>query len=297
MGFLASYIMRGRLQAMIVASTLVLLSLKFLPLGILSSAAIALVTLRKGAQEGLYVMLFAIAAAGILGFFIIGDYRFILLYGVVVWLPVWLISIVLREGRNLILTVEITVLIGVIGVVGYYFFNNEPSVMWKHVLLQMVPAEAPADQVEDWADTLSSYMTGVVAAGSVFGLLFGLLIGRWWQAQLYNPGGFRKEYLSLYAPRSLAIASLGIVVLAAANTGIISEVAWNVTILLFVLYIFIGIAVLHSVFSTMAMGRYFVPMLYITLLLVPHAWLPVALIGLSDTWLKIRQKNLNQTGT
>ena len=54
MGFLASYIMRGRLQAMIVASTLALLSLIIPPVSVVSSATVALVTLRRGAVEGLY---------------------------------------------------------------------------------------------------------------------------------------------------------------------------------------------------------------------------------------------------
>ncbi|MGZ8189233.1 MAG: hypothetical protein ACXWTN_10775, partial [Methylosarcina sp.] len=110
---------------MIVASTFALLSLKFPPISVLSSAAVALVTLRRGASEGFYVLISSGIAAGLLGFFVIGNYQFALLYGMVLWLPVWLISIVLREGRHLSLAVEIAILIGVVGVVGYYLFNDE----------------------------------------------------------------------------------------------------------------------------------------------------------------------------
>ncbi|MGZ8189222.1 MAG: hypothetical protein ACXWTN_10720, partial [Methylosarcina sp.] len=216
-------------------------------------------------------------------------------YGMVLWLPVWLISIVLREGRHLSLAVEIAILIGVVGVVGYYLFNDEPSAMWKNVLLQMVPQNAPVENVQHTVDALSHYMTGVVAAGSVFGLLFGLFLGRWWQSLLYNPGGFKQEFLALNTHPRLALGSMGVIALAALSTGTVSEIAWNVTILLFVLYIFIGTAVLHTVFSGMKMGRYLVPMFYITLFLLPHALLPVALVGLSDAWLNIRDKHTNQT--
>jgi hypothetical protein len=287
--------MQGRLQAMIVASTFALLSLKFPPISVLSSAAVALVTLRRGASEGFYVLVSSGIAAGLLGFFVIGNYQFALLYGMVLWLPVWLISIVLREGRHLSLAVEIAILIGVVGVVGYYLFNNEPSAMWKNVLLQMVPQNAPVENVQHTVDALSHYMTGVVAAGSVFGLLFGLFLGRWWQSLLYNPGGFKQEFLALNTHPRLALGSMGVIALAALSTGTVSEIAWNVTILLFVLYIFIGTAVLHTVFSGMKMGRYLVPMFYITLFLLPHALLPVALVGLSDAWLNIRDKHTNQT--
>ncbi|MGZ8095334.1 MAG: hypothetical protein ACXWUD_03710 [Methylosarcina sp.] len=280
---------------MIVASTFALLSLKFPPISVLSSAAVALVTLRRGASEGFYVLISSGIAAGLLGFFVIGNYQFALLYGMVLWLPVWLISIVLREGRHLSLAVEIAILIGVVGVVGYYLFNDEPSAMWKNVLLQMVPQNAPVENVQHTVDALSHYMTGVVAAGSVFGLLFGLFLGRWWQSLLYNPGGFKQEFLALNTHPRLALGSMGVIALAALSTGTVSEIAWNVTILLFVLYIFIGTAVLHTVFSGMKMGRYLVPMFYITLFLLPHALLPVALVGLSDAWLNIRDKHTNQT--
>ena len=117
MNFLATYIMRGRMQAMIVASSLALLSLMMPPVSVVSSATVALVTLRRGGFEGLYVLVCSSLAAGILGFLATGNYQFALLYVMVLWLPVWLISIVLREGQHLSLAVEIAILLGIIGVV------------------------------------------------------------------------------------------------------------------------------------------------------------------------------------
>jgi len=40
----------------------------------------------------------------------------------------------------------------------------------------------------------------------------------------------------------------------------------------------------------MKLGRYMVPMFYITVFLIPHAMLPVALVGLMDPWLDLRKK-------
>jgi hypothetical protein len=293
-GFLAEYIMRGRMQAMIVASTLAIVSLIMPPVSIVSSASVALVTLRRGAVEGLVVLGCSTAIAGVLGFFLLGNYQFVLLYGMVLWGPVWLISIVLREGRYLSLTVEIAVLLGILGVIGFYLYNPEPAVMWKAMLSQMVPPNAPVEDVQRTLDMLSRYMTGIVAAASVFGLLFGLFLGRWWQALLYNPGGFRQEFLSLSTPPRLAIGSILVVVIASLSSGVISEISWNIAILLFVLYTFIGTAVLHTVFAAMKMGRYIVPMFYVTMFLIPHAMLPVAIVGLSDAWMNLRNKISNQ---
>jgi cellulose synthase/poly-beta-1,6-N-acetylglucosamine synthase-like glycosyltransferase len=136
-------------------------------------------------------------------------------------------------------------------------------------------------------------MTGIVAAGSVFSLLFGLFLGRWWQANLYNPGGFKQEYLSLETKPRLTIGSSVVVAVALLSSGELSEIAWNISILLFVLFTVTGTAVLHTFFSGMKMSRYTVPMFYITLFLIPHAMLLVALIGLSDPWLNLRKKKSN----
>lgn len=293
MNFLAAYIMRGRMQAMIVASSLALLSLSLPPVSIVSSASVALVTLRRGAFEGLTILVCSSLAAGLLGFLVLGNYQFALLYVMVLWVPVWLISIVLREGQNLSLTVEIAVLLGVLGVAGFYLYAPESAAMWKNLLSQMIPPDAPVVDIQHTIDMLAHYMTGVVAAGSVFSLLFGLFLGRWWQANLYNPGGFRQEFLSLNSQPRLALASVAVVAIALASSGISSEIAWNVTILLFVLFTVIGTAVLHTLFAGMKLGRYMVPMLYLTLFLIPHAMLLVALIGLSDSWLNLRKIKSN----
>jgi hypothetical protein len=278
---------------MIVATTLALLSLIAPPVSVISSATIALVTLRLGAFEGLTILVSSSVAAGLLGFLALGNYQFALLYVLVLWLPVWLISIVLREGRHLSLAVEIAVLIGILGVIGFYLYASEPTDMWKAVLTQMIPADAPVVDIQRTIDALAHYMTGIVAAGSVFGLLFGLFMGRWWQANLYNPGGFRQEFLSLDTKPRLSIVTIAIVAIAWAVPGQISEMAWNISILLFVLYTVIGTAVLHTVFANMKLARYIVPMLYITLFLIPHAMLLVALVGLSDPWLNLRKKKSN----
>jgi uncharacterized protein YybS (DUF2232 family) len=142
---------------------------------------------------------------------------------------------------------------------------------------------------------LVHYMTGIIAAGSVCGLLFGLFLGRWWQANLYNPGGFKQEFLFLQCKGRLSVGAFALVGIAVATSGVISEIVWNTTILLFVLFAVTGTAVLHTVFSKMKLERFIVPMLYITLFLIPHAILLVVLVGLSDPWLNLRKIKIEST--
>jgi hypothetical protein len=213
----------------------------------------------------------------------------------VLWLPVWLVAIVLREGRHISLAVEIAVLIGIAGVIAYYLINDNPAEMWRQVLQKMVPPNAPVDDIQQKVDFTAPYMTGIAAAGAVFSMLLGLFLGRWWQAILYNPGGFKQEFLGLRVQPRLGFISVAVIGIAIASPGAISEIAWNTTIIMFVLYAFIGTAVLHTVFSRMNIGNFAVPMFYITLFLIPHSILPVALVGFSDTWLDIRKRTLKQS--
>ena len=295
MKWIAAYIMRGRLEAILFASSLAMMSLLLVPLSIFSSGAVALVTLRKGGYEGLIILVCASVAAAVLATLIQVPLTFILLYVLVMWIPVWLIAIVLREGRHISLAIEIAVFIGFVGVIGFYLFNADPAAMWKQVLPMMVPPNAPVENVAQMIDLMAPYMTGVAAAGAVFTMLLALFLGRWWQAVLYNPGGFKQEFLGLKAQPRLAMICLAIIAIAIISSGMVSQIAWNSTILMFVLYTFIGTAVLHTVFSRMKIAQFAVPMFYITLFLIPHSLLPVALVGFSDTWLDIRNRTLKQS--
>lgn len=288
--------MKGRLQAMMVAATLALLSLPFPPVSIVSSASVALVTLRKGASEGFYVLICACLAAALLSTVLLGGYQFALLYGLVLWVPVWLIALVLREGRHLGVAIEIAILLGAVGVLGFYLFQPEVAQYWRQVLELMIQPMFAAnpdvglENLQQSADLFSHYMTGGIAAGSVYGLLFGLFLARWWQAGLYNPGGFRLEYLALRSHRYFALASLLIIAVAGLTSGLVAEICWNLVILVFVLYTFMGSAVLHSLFADMNSGRFMVPFLYGTLLIIPHVMVLVAIFGLLDAWLDLRNK-------
>jgi len=295
--------MKGRMQAMMVASSLALLSLLFPPVSIVSSAAVSLVTLRRGGNEGLYVLIFSCLSAGVLSFFLFGNVQFALMYGLVLWLPIWLISIALREGRHLSVAIQIAVLFGMIGVLGFYLFVNDAAILWQSVLSVMVQPmlasnpDVPLEEVKQSIAVFSHFMTGAIAAASVYGLLSGLFLARWWQAVLYNPGGFRAEYLSLQANPKVALASFLLVAIAGLSSGFVAELCWNISILFIVLYAFIGMAVLHSVFLEVRAKRFAIPLLYISLVLVPHVIAIVVIVGVLDTWLDLRSKILNKKNT
>jgi len=295
MKFFAAYIMRGRLEAILTASTLAVLSMLMPPLSIVSSAAVALVTLRKGAKEGIIILACSCLVAGIISTFLQISYLIALIFALLLWLPVWVIAVVLREGRHISLAVEIAVLLGIAGAIAFYLFNSDPASMWEEILPQMVPPKAKVENVQEMIAEIAPYMTGVFAAGVVNIMLFGLFLGRWWQSLLYNPGGFKAEFLMLKAQPRLSWICIVLVAVALISHGKISEIAWNAAIIMFVMYVFIGTAVLHPIFAGMSIGNLAVPMFYITLFLIPHVLLPVALVGLADSWLNLRNRKINKS--
>lgn len=285
---------------MLVASTLALLSLKLPPVSIVSSAAIALVTLRKGTGEGLLVLIISAMAAAILGYYVIGNYQFTLGYSVVLWFPVWAISIVLREGRSMNLALDVAVLLGALIVIGFYVFFDDPALLWNEILIRMVEPmtsipDFPLAEVKQSIARISHYMTGIIAAGTVSSLLFGLMLARWWQALLFNPGGFRAEFVKLNTSSIIAMVNLLIIFLALINAGELSKVAANILILLVVLYAFIGAAVMHVWISSMKAKRFLLPAFYIMMLIIPQLIVPVALVGFTDVWLNLRNRVSKQT--
>jgi uncharacterized protein YybS (DUF2232 family) len=125
-------------------------------------------------------------------------------------------------------------------------------------------------------------------------LLLGLFLARGWQANLYNPGGFVQEYKLLRSNKLIAFFSLFLAVVAALASGLIAEISLNLLMVLFVLYTVVGAAFLHTAFSGMKSSQYMVPFLYITLLLIPHVMALVAVLGLLESALNLRDKfNLN----
>ena len=204
-------------------------------------------------------------------------------------------------------TIETAVFLGVLAVIGFYAVANiPPAELWNEILNNMMepmlataPEDVPVDEIKLSIERFAQYMTGMIAAGSVFGLLLGLMLGRWWQSQLFNPGGFGQEFISIKTSPKFAIGTVLIIVVALIADGSVSELAWNISVPLVVLYAFIGTAVFHVLLMASKNANVKVPLFYGVMFLLsfvtPLVIAPIVLAGLSDTWLNLRDKISNQT--
>jgi hypothetical protein len=202
---LAEFVMRGRAQAIGVAIAGILLPF-FLWFG---TAAVGLVSLRKGGSDAIVVFGWGLLAA----------------FAALLWQgdigPVAALvatacgALILRWTSNWALALLAVVAVGLVAALALNIFGsayvNQLVALLNQLLARMqsqMPAEVQA--IGQLNATQVSGWLGFWAAVSGFA---GLVLARYWQATLYNPQGFGREFqqLRLSPAIALALLALGVV--------------------------------------------------------------------------------------
>lgn len=292
MRFLANNIMRGSMAAILVTSVTAMLGLLLPPLGYLSAAAIGLVTLRLGLTEALKVISGAALATAVLGGLLVGNPMLPLAFLVALWLPLLVTAWSLRRTADLARSLRLSALFGVILIFAFHAVIDNPTEWWLQFLRQMVE-QAPVEQQDillPILEQLASLMTGMVGAATVLGIILSLLLARWWQASLYNPGGFRHEFHALRLGNIVAgVAALLLIV------AWLQPAGWQVIIdllpLALLLCLLQGLAVAHGLVAKRGASTGWLVAMYALLLLpivATQAVLLMAVVGMMDNWLDFR---------
>jgi hypothetical protein len=294
MGSLAGYAMRGRSQAALVAAGSAVLSLILPLVAVISAAVLALVTLRQGGREGLIVAGIAGLGSGALAWLALGTPWPGLGFLIVLWVPLWALALVLRATRNLALTVQCAAFSGLLILLGLHLATDDPVAYWVGILEPLraglveggVIAEAAS---RDLVEGLSKWMTGAFAASLYVQFLLALLLGRWWQAVLYNPGGFGAEFRGLRISPMVGYAALALVGLRLWRP----EAVWGYELLVLLLpLVFLqGLAVVHGIRQSLGASVGWLVGLYVLLVVaMPYAEVLIAGLGLADLWLDVRDR-------
>lgn len=295
MFMLSTYAMKGRFQAIAIATVLALLSLALPPLTILSSAVVALVTLRKGRAEGFVVIAIAAIAGVILGGLSAGIPLYAVTYFLIQWLPIWFAAVILRETGSTLKALGFLAFMGMLVIILFYLFAGSPAAEWTAILETVAEPVIEMGSEVDKAvllenlEIVSHYMSGIVVMSSLASLSLALFLGRWWQANLYNPGGFGPEFLAFRMPKNIAVLTLAVIVFSLLGLGFLSELAGNVVLPLLVLFLIAGVSVLHCLLSASKAKRFLLMGMYLMLFIIPHVLPPVVFVGFADTWLDLRK--------
>ena len=291
---LASYLMRGPIQAILVTVVGSVLSLILLPFSHLSGAAIGLVTLRQGIKQGAIVLAGALLATSVLAMIAQGQPTYALGFALVMWLPMLVLAAVLRSVRSLARTFIVSLSFGWIVIIATFIVLDEPGVWWYETVVgpmfEPVFEQSAVDDeqrvvMQQYLEEYAEKMTGYLAVFIMYFHIFTLIIARWWQSMLYNPGGFKTEFQSLKFGRGLAYALpvLGLVTIMKIDT--LSVIAGHFALVVFALFVIQGLSVAHSVVEKLKNRT---PWLVATYVLIFFFWHIVALAGMIDNWMDLR---------
>ena len=296
---LAGLIVAGPLQAVLVIALCTVLSFLAPPLtSVLSyggTAALALFSLHAGARIGALVLLGAALVTGILAGLLMQQGMAVVVTSLLLWVPVWLAAVVLRETRSLALAMLVSSGLAMAGVLLVFIVFGDPGQWWLEHLQALIDSVAAQQEIDsaplsEFAEQVAPFMTGALAAGLSFATLTCLLLGRWWQSLLVKPGALRKEFYALRLNRLLSLFGLAIIALAALGFGVVSTLALQWVLVVTVLFLFVGLAVVHATLANLKAARGWLIAIYVLMSLLPQALLLVVVVGMLDPWLDLRRR-------
>lgn len=273
---LAEFVMRGRAQAALVA-----LLCTFVPL--ISSAVVALVTLRRGPLDGSYIAIWAFLPPLVLTV-VNPELLPFTFMDLCVMAALMGGAMVLRAGTVWSLALYG---LGAIGVTGALVFAGTFPGFLAELVEALNQAQKEAIEASQRTDVdavtfSATLMAGFVAIGIVLNALLALLIGRWWQALLYNPGGFRDEFHQLRLSKTQALVSFGLMALCLSQPNLGS---WGIVAALPLLLV--TTAIVHCGVFNRRMGIQWLILYYLLAFWPPMMWFTL-LVGFVDAWLNIR---------
>ena len=267
---LADFIMRGRVQATVVVVGCAALPLLFW----LSAAAGSLVFLRRGFKDASSVVAWALLPA--LAWWVFGEPRTLM-----VLLGTLGLAALLRAGhswsRVLLYSVALGLLYGVI--LGSVF--REPiealARALEKVLPQMLDGLYQNLSVEEQGrlgTLIVPVLVGLFAAALQIVTVLTLMLGRYWQAALYNPGGLAREFQAARIPLVPALILLACMLFGPSfGSGLAL-----LTPLCSVPLLFAGIALLHGLVARKRLARFWLIGMYVTLVLFMQLTYPLLVV-------------------
>lgn len=292
---LGEYLTRGWPQAVVAISALTVISLFVMPLAfVLSGAPVALVTLRRGELAGLQIIagvgliLAALATLADIGPAVA------LAYAVTVWLPVWLCSLGLRRRESQGAAVLTAALLAATFALGMHLAVPDVTAWWRGWLDAWLTQALPAEDAARYVRVLepaAPMLNALVAVAMMLSMVVAVLLGRAWQAVLFNPGGFRREFQRLGLPRQLVLPLVAAGIAVVVVEGPALPLLRDLFIIGLFAFLFHGVAAVHRTVASRGLHPGWLASMYVLMLLLPQMVLFLACIGIVDAWLAGRSSS------
>lgn len=276
---LAEFILRGQVQAVAVA-----MMGSFFPF--VGQSAIALVSLARGTTQGFWVFMWVSLPLMLLHYMSADNPLIIAVsiasLGLMVFAGVMHQSLASWQWTTVATIVaSVTVAIGL----GSLMAESVNNLMNQIMAVIAEISNLQDNAMQSMAITKSSLLGGVAMLLSL-GCIISLMIARWWQALIYNPGGFQEEF------HQFTIESKTTVVLVVTMLLVLllpEDYRFWVT-LPSIPFLLAGVAFVHFAVKLFQLGVHWLVMLYLAMLLF-GALAAVFLMGLAvgDSFLNLRR--------
>jgi hypothetical protein len=246
-----------------------------------AAALIALVTLRKGVVEGFQLLLWSTLPALVL-LRVTGDSTVLaLIVGTAV------LAMVLRTSTSLVLTALATTLVALVtGALTAVFADAmlEELVQVFREFLANLQAQGGAEL--EFRVPTPLLLAGMIGTANGLLCFLCLVLARYWQAGLYNPGGFGAEFRALRYPPAVAWG-LGLAALGLISAGFDWR-SWGAALLLPLTIA--GFALLHARARQRGQGSFWLGAVYVGWVVFDAAKLALIGLALADALLDFRRR-------
>jgi hypothetical protein len=240
----------------------------------LGAAAASLVLLRRGLNDALSVIVWALLPAAVWVYF--GDPRPLL--GI---LGALVIAYILRATASWSKVLLASLLVGVVfaWVLGIVFAQPlaDLAAELNEIVAKMLTELYEQLSVEEQLQLQSlivPVLTGLMAAVLQVLCVLSVLLARYWQAALYNPGGFGQEFKRLRLP-AVIVFPLVFGMLFAPSLGIQAAI---LTPVCSVPLVFTGLAVIHGLVAKYRLGNFWLIGLYVGMVLFTQLTYPLLVV-------------------
>lgn len=277
--------MRSRWQAALLA--LVFGAIPYLDF--ISKIIVGLVTLRWGAREGLWILIWGVLPSIV---WLISGYSDLFTWqNSAGFVAVWLLAQVLSGTASWAKTLEAASILAIVVLISFYAVLANPAAWWLVTLNEPITHMAVqfsmhlAMGVDEISGYIAQLLTGAFVAYTLFTVLTYLMLARAAQAVLYNPGGFKQEIVQI----RLSKRALGLMLITLLAGSFNMAVAANVSVVLFVVWIMAGVSVIHCLLSQLKTKAWLI-LFYVLFLFIPHMLLIVGFIAILDTLFDLRYR-------
>ena len=263
------------------------------------AAAAGLVTLRRGVTEGLLISLAGWASVMLLTLYLGSEPGFEMVVPMLLLASVVGLSLILRETASLALTVAAGFGIALVALMVFLTVIDDPVGYWRNWFenaFDQLEAAGGTPLAESerrlFIDSLPlQAISGHAVSSFCLVCIWAVFLGRSWQAQLANPGGFQREFHQMQLGRGIAMVSAAVFMLAAWYPS-----GWllSTAVLLMMLWIIQGLSVIHGLVGKLGLSAGWLVVTYVGIFVGWPLGIPVILIvplmGLVNQFYDIRAR-------